>query len=60
MSVTLYAPEYSDVSKRAHLVTLTYRQPLKGRITDLVIDSTGLKVFGEGEWKVRKHGVEKR
>ncbi|MFQ2222153.1 IS5 family transposase [Aeromonas enteropelogenes] len=32
----------------------------KGRITDLVIDSTGLKVFGEGEWKVRKHGAEKR
>ena len=24
------------------------------------IDSTGLKVFGEGEWKVRKHGIEKR
>ncbi|WP_321146018.1 IS5 family transposase [Aeromonas veronii] len=32
----------------------------KGRITDLVINSTGLKVFGEGEWKVRKHGAEKR
>ncbi len=32
----------------------------KGRITDLVIDSTGLKVFGEGEWKVRQHGAEKR
>ncbi|MDI5349524.1 transposase, partial [Salmonella enterica subsp. enterica serovar Kentucky] len=26
----------------------------------LVIDSTGLKVFGEGEWKVRKHGKERR
>ena len=26
----------------------------------MVIDSTGLKVFGEGEWKVRKHGAEKR
>ena len=25
----------------------------KGGITDLVIDSTGLKVFGEGEWKVK-------
>ena len=28
-------------------------------ITDLVVDSTGLKVYGEGEWKVRKHGVGK-
>jgi hypothetical protein len=26
----------------------------------LVIDSTGVKVFGEGEWKVRQHGVGKR
>ena len=26
----------------------------------MVIDLTGLKVFGEGEWKVRKHGAEKR
>lgn len=32
----------------------------KGCITDLVIDSTRLQVFGEGEWKVRKHGAEKR
>jgi len=30
------------------------------RITDIVIDSSGLKVFGEGEWKVRQHGKSKR
>lgn len=22
----------------------------------IVVDSTGVKVFGEGEWKVRQHG----
>ena len=27
--------------------------------TDVVVDSTGLKVFGEGEWKVKKHGWAK-
>ncbi len=26
----------------------------------LVIDSTGLKLLGQGEWKVRKHGADKR
>jgi len=26
----------------------------------VVADSTGLKVYGEGEWKVRQHGVSKR
>jgi hypothetical protein len=41
-------------------VKVAYRQPSWGRITDLVIDSTGLKVFGDGEWQVRKHAAEKR
>ena len=31
-----------------------------GLAVHLVIDSTGLKVFGEGERKTRKHGKEKR
>ena len=26
----------------------------------MVVDSTGLKIFGEGEWKVRQHGVSQR
>ena len=26
----------------------------------MVLDSTGVKVVGEGEWKVRKHGYSKR
>ena len=60
MNVPLCTPDYSCVSKRACMVKVTYRQSCKGRITYLVIDSTGLKVFGEGEWKVRKHCAEKR
>ncbi|CAJ1865833.1 hypothetical protein OPFLODJI_03084 [Aeromonas hydrophila] len=60
INVPSCSPDYSCVSKRARTVTVTYLQPPKGRITDLVLDSTGLKIFGEGEWKVRKHGAEKR
>ena len=30
------------------------------RARHVVIDSTGIKVYGEGEWKVRQHGVGKR
>ena len=26
----------------------------------LVVDATGLKLYGEGEWKVRQHGKEQR
>ncbi len=61
MNVPLCAPDYSCVSKRARTVKVAYRQPLRGALpTWLSLDSTGLKVFGEGEWKVRKHGAEKR
>ena len=27
---------------------------------DIVMDSTGLKIYGEGEWKIRAHGKSKR
>ncbi len=41
-------------------VNIPFSPPTRGEIAHLVIDSTGLKVFGEGEWKVKKHGQEKR
>jgi hypothetical protein len=31
-----------------------------GEHLNVIFDSTGMKVFGEGEWKVRKHGYSKR
>ena len=31
-----------------------------GEPVHLVVDSTGLKVYGEGEWKVRQHGWTRR
>lgn len=34
--------------------------PRTGESLHWVVDSTGLKVFGEGEWKVRKYGYAKR
>lgn len=34
--------------------------PRLGRPPDLLVDSTGIKVEGEGEWNARKHGGTKR
>jgi len=31
-----------------------------GEALHVIFDSTGVKVYGEGEWKVRKHGYTKR
>jgi hypothetical protein len=56
----LPVPNYSTLSRRAQelnvvLPALHSREPLH-----LVVDSTGLKLYGEGEWKIRKHGYSKR
>lgn len=51
MNMPLCAPDSHCVNQRARTVQIAYRQPFKGHITDLIIDSTGLKVFGDGEWK---------
>lgn len=60
MRVALVCPDYSLVSKRAKTVNISIKTPTRGEIEHLVIDATGLKVFGEGEWKVRQHGADKR
>ncbi len=60
MDVPVRCPDYTSVSRRAKSVTVSFKAPTRGEIAHLVIDSTGLKVFGEGEWKVKKHGKEHR
>ncbi|MBD8129407.1 IS5 family transposase, partial [Pantoea agglomerans] len=60
MGLSLYCPDYSLVSRRAKSVNISIKTPTRGEISHLVIDSTGLKVFGEGEWKVRQHGADRR
>lgn len=53
-------PSYSQINRRASSIQVSqYQIPKTGSVT-IAIDSTGLKVYGEGEWKVRKHGYSKR
>ena len=35
-------------------------RPISSQPLHIVVDSTGAKVYGEGEWKVRQHGWSKR
>ncbi len=60
MNLSSLYPDYTCVSKRAKSVNVNIRTPTRGEIAHLVIDSTGLKVFGEGELNVKKHRAEKR
>jgi hypothetical protein len=53
---SLRIPDYSILSRRATSLEVPIKQFKKGEHINIVVDSTGLKVFGEGEWKVRKYG----
>jgi hypothetical protein len=56
---TLPVPSYSTPSRRGQSVVIRLPKKARGPI-DLVVDSSGLKVYGEGEWKVRQHGASTR
>lgn len=60
MGLDLPIPDHSHLSRRAR--TLVVQIPRRDRTGPIhvVVDATGLKVFGEGEWTVRQHGVGKR
>ena len=53
-------PNFSTVCRRQKdlNVELTYRR--SAAPLDLLVDSTGIKFLGEGEWKRKKHGAEFR
>jgi hypothetical protein len=54
MDVPLRCPDYTSVIKWAKPVNVRFKTPTQGEIAHLVINSTGLKIFGEGEWKEKR------
>jgi len=59
LKLSLAIPSISQLCKRSKKLSFDSMVSKKKKITDIAIDSTGLKVYGEGEWKVRKHGAGK-
>lgn len=61
LGIDLPVPSYSQLQRRSAAIEIDIRVRKNSKeAIDLVVDSTGLKVYGEGEWKVRKHGWQKR
>jgi Transposase DDE domain len=60
MQVTVAIPDFTSLAKRAAKLGVSLDVAVGKGPIDVVVDSTGLKVFGEGEWKTRKHGQSKR
>ena len=59
LKIALPVPDHSTLSKRGKKVRVSLPKKTHQSLT-IVMDSTGLKIYGEGEWKVRQHGVSKR
>ena len=59
LKISLPVADHSTLSKRGK--DLKVKLPRKtNQSLNIVMDSTGLKIYGEGEWQVRMHGVSKR
>ncbi len=59
MQIDLPVPDHTTLSVRGKKLVVDIPKQT-GSSLHIVVDSTGLKVYGEGEWKTRKHGISKR
>jgi hypothetical protein len=59
MSMLHAVPCYTQLCRRMKNLSLPKELLDKRNITDIVLDTTGLKVHGEGEWRAEKYGGKK-
>lgn len=60
LAVNVPVPDYTTLCIRSADLKVGLSPSQVQGAKHIVVDSTGLKVYGEGEWKVRQHGVSKR
>jgi hypothetical protein len=59
LGLDLAVPDHSTLSRRAE--TLEVPRPIsRTRPVHLLVDSTGLRLCGSGEWLIEKHGTRRR
>ena len=60
LGLDLLVPDHSTIARRAGTVTLPSKPRSSSGPLHLLVDSTGLKLCGPGEWLIEKHGTKKR
>ncbi len=60
MGLDVAVPDHSTLSRRLGQLTVSLPVVDKAAARHVVVDSTGVKVYGEGEWKTRQHGISRR
>src|SRR5690348_3746472 len=59
LGLDLPVPDHTTLGRRARTLNLPVPRATGGAI-HLLVDSTGLKLCGPGEWLIEKHGTKKR
>jgi hypothetical protein len=59
LGLDLAVPDHSTLSRRAETIAVPRPQPGSAPI-HLLVDSTGLRLCGPGEWLSEKHGSKRR
>jgi hypothetical protein len=59
LGLDLAVPDHSTLSRRAETLEVPRPIPRTGPV-HLLVDSTGLRLCGPGEWLVEKHGTQRR
>lgn len=60
LRVIVTVPCYTTLCRRRRKLEVTLPKRARSVPLHLVVDSTGVKIYGEGEWKVRQHGWTRR
>jgi hypothetical protein len=60
LGIDLPVPSYTQICKRMKKLKLPGHLLKNKTVRHVVVDATGLKVYGEGGWKVKKHGAGRR
>lgn len=60
LGVPVEVPDYSTLCRRRRELAIELPRRVRGEPLHLVVDATGVKIYGEGEWKVRQHGTSRR
>jgi hypothetical protein len=56
MGLHLDVPGHTTLSRRSKTLKIKLKAKFHAGPIDLIIDSSGLSVFGEGQWAAAKHG----
>ena len=60
LGVDISIPDHTPLSRRGGGLTILLKRLDHAEPLHLLVDSTGLKIYGEGEWLDQKHGIRSR